>query len=57
MTRGPDAVTALGAAVAGIGVGDASIDYMLHFPAIPIALAALLGAAVSVDGPHRHGAA
>jgi O-antigen ligase len=41
----PDAVTALGAvALAALGV-HASVDYVLHFPAIPITAAALVGAA------------
>ncbi|HEX6207412.1 MAG TPA: O-antigen ligase family protein [Actinomycetota bacterium] len=39
----PDSVAALGAAAAAaIGI-HASIDYVLHFPAIPIAAAALIG--------------
>ena len=41
----PDAVTALGAiALAALGV-HASVDYVFHFPAIPITAAALVGAA------------
>src|SRR3990170_8976709 len=41
----PDAVVALGAAsLAVLGI-HASVDYVLHFPAVPIAAAALLGTA------------
>lgn len=41
----PDEITALGVAVvAALGVG-ACIDYVLHFAAVPIAAAALVGAA------------
>lgn len=41
----PDLVTALGAvALAALGI-HACLDYVLHFPAVPIAAAALVGAA------------
>lgn len=44
-TPGPDIVTALGAvALAALGI-HASVDYVLHFPAVPIAAAALVGTA------------
>jgi len=43
----PDGVAVIGAvAVAALGV-HACLDYVLHFPAAPIAAAGLLGAAVS----------
>ncbi|MGQ0668514.1 MAG: O-antigen ligase family protein [Actinomycetota bacterium] len=49
-SRSPDAATALGAvALAALGI-HASIDYVLHFPAIPIVAAALLGAAQASRG-------
>ena len=49
-TTTPDAVTVLGAvALAGLGI-HASVDYVLHFPAIPITTAALVGAAGVVHG-------
>jgi O-antigen ligase len=53
----PDAITALGAvSVASLGVL-ASIDYVLHFPAVPLAAALLLGTAtaepVGVDHEQR----
>lgn len=41
----PDAVVALGAAALGALALHASVDYVLHFPAVPIAAAALLGTA------------
>lgn len=50
--RHPDRFTAFGAvALAAIGI-QASVDYILHFPAVALAMAALLGAATvdrSVD--------
>jgi len=47
----PDAVVALGAAaLAALGI-HASVDYVLHFPAVPLAAAALVGAAQAA--PHR----
>ncbi len=43
----PDAITSLGAAsLAALGV-HASIDYVMHFPAIPLAAAVLVGAATA----------
>jgi len=43
----PDAITALGAAsLAALGI-HASIDYVMHFPAIPLAAAVLVGAATA----------
>lgn len=43
----PDAVTVLAAAaVAAVGI-HASIDYILHFPAVPLAVAALVGGATA----------
>lgn len=46
----PDTVTALGAAaIAALGL-HACIDYILHFPAVPIVASALLGVA-STPGP------
>lgn len=50
----PRRVTALGAvALASLGV-HASIDYVLHFPAIPITTAALVGAAIGPWRQRRH---
>lgn len=49
-TTTPDAVTVLGAvALAGLGI-HACVDYVLHFPAVPITTAALVGAARVVRG-------
>ena len=49
----PDARTLLGAlAVATLAIG-ASVDYVLHFPAIPVVGAALIGAAQSDPIPVR----
>jgi O-antigen ligase len=45
----PDAVVAMGAAsLAALGI-QASIDYVLHFPAVPLAAAALAGTAQAVS--------
>ena len=44
----PDLVVALGAAsLAALGI-HASVDYVLHFPAVPLAAAALVGTAQAV---------
>ena len=51
----PDIVTALGAAsLAALGI-HASVDHVLHFPAIPLTAAALVGTAQVVPiRRHRH---
>jgi O-antigen ligase len=49
----PDAVTALGVAALGIVAIHASVDYIFHFPAIPVAAAALLGATQASSRPAR----
>jgi O-antigen ligase len=41
----PDAATALGAAALAVVAMHACVDYVFHFPAIPVAAAALLGTA------------
>jgi O-antigen ligase len=44
---GGDALTVLGAAaLAAFGIG-ASVDYLMHFPAVPLVTAALAGTAAS----------
>jgi hypothetical protein len=43
--RRPPPVAAVGAAAFSALVVHASVDYILHFPAVPLAAAALLGAA------------
>lgn len=49
-----DSVTALGAvALAALGI-QASIDYVLHFPAVPIVAAVLVGVAQSSGQPSAH---
>lgn len=53
-TPGADAVTALAAvALAGVGI-HASIDYVLHAPAIPLAVAALLGTGITGGSPRAN---
>ena len=50
----PDRVTALGAvALAALGI-QACIDYTLHFPAVPVAAAALVGVALAVRRTRSH---
>ncbi|MGQ0669638.1 MAG: O-antigen ligase family protein, partial [Actinomycetota bacterium] len=51
MSPAPDVVTVLGAAaLAALGI-HACIDYVLHFPAVPIVTAALVGAAAGPAVP------
>ncbi|MGH2747965.1 MAG: O-antigen ligase family protein [Actinomycetota bacterium] len=47
VARGPGWVTAIGAASWGTLVIHACMDYAVHFPAVPLAAAAVLGAATS----------
>jgi O-antigen ligase len=51
-SRGRDAATIVGAAaLAALGI-HACLDYVLHFAAVPVAAAALVGAAVARGGEH-----
>src|SRR5439155_14244762 len=50
LVRMPGAVAALGAASAGALGIHSTIDYVMHFPAIPLMAAALVGAAMAREG-------
>jgi hypothetical protein len=53
VTAPPDTMSALGAvALVALGI-HASIDYILHFPAVPITAAALVGAAMATPRGQR----
>lgn len=54
-TAVPDVVSVLGAvALAALGI-HASVDYVLHFPAVPVTASALIGAAMSSPQSFRRG--
>jgi hypothetical protein len=55
-TRVVDALTVLGAVALGVVSITSTIDYLMHFPAIPIAVAALVGSACTAGstGPGHY---
>jgi hypothetical protein len=54
-TAVPDLVSVLGAvALAALGI-HASVDYVLHFPAVPVTASALVGAAMFTPQSHSRG--